>query len=341
MSLTNIYKSLGPKFGNYGKYVLPLSFSKYNTKEVVINTRKKNNTTVFDISHMGVFECSNTPKIKTKLENMLKINIDNLKPNKSKLTVILDKYNNIIDDLIISNIHDYKYRLVVNANTKGYFEKYDFLREHNRNILALQGPGSQKMLEHLINFPLNDLYFLENMSYCDIDISRCGYTGEDGFELYMNNKTASNVLETIISISKNNENINFGGLIARDILRLEAGLNLSGAEFNENLKIPFGAINMGFLIDKKYRSIKKNNKLKQVKLYSDKPIRKTDIIDENNNNIGFITSSNISYNLDKFIALGYINSDVNNKELFILDKKRKSNIKIEKNNFINTNYYKR
>tara|TARA_Y100000590_G_C15740135_1_gene1019983 strand:- start:2892 stop:3926 length:1035 start_codon:yes stop_codon:yes gene_type:complete len=344
MSLNNIYKSLGPKFGKYGKHILPLSFSKYNTRDVVINTREKNNATVFDVSHMCIYECLNTETIRYELESMLKFKLSKLKKNKSKLSAIVDRNNYIIDDLIISNIDDSKYRLVVNSNSKEYFIKYNFLKEIEKNILAIQGDGSQKIIENIINVPLNNISFLENINIDDdrIEISRCGYTGEDGFELYMDNKTAGYIFQKLIDKSNINNNIHFGGLSSRDILRLEAGLNLSGAEFSQDMGIPFDAINMNFLIDKNYRPIKKSN-YKQVKLYSDKPIRKGNIFSRNNMNIGFITSSNISYNLNKFIALGYIDtSKINNKdELYIVHKYKKNNIKIEPNNFINTNYYKR
>ena len=352
MSLKNIYASLLPKMGKYGTYTLPMSFANYKTKDLVINTRKPGYTTVFDVSHMGIFETNF--KNSHAIEDMLKIDLGKLALNKSKLAVILQE-NNIIDDLLIGNVDNKKLRLVVNANTKEYFREKDFLNEKSKIIISLQGDGSQTIMEQFAKEDLNNFYFLENKTINDdIEICRCGYTGEDGFEIYTNNEIGESLFEELIHLSNSNDKILFGGLIARDILRLEAGLNLSGAEFGfneedkihdhiQNRKVNFGSLGMNFLIDKKFRTdLNLDSSLTQIKISSTSPIKKGKIYVQNKNEIsdvGFITSSLKSFNFNKFIGLGYVDKNYINDTIFIEGYKGAKNILTIEEKFVNKNYY--
>lgn len=356
MTIRKLYSILNPKMGQYGKYILPLSYANYNVKDVVINTRKQDYTTVFDVSHMGLFETPINQNTTNYLSNILNNNLNTLNNNKSRLAVLLNDKGNIIDDLIIGNINNDKFRLVVNANNKCYFDNLENLKRNTNNIIAVQGPGSQKILENLFNIELNDLYFMENRTINkDISICRCGYTGEDGFELYLNyeNNTGNNVFFELIKQSITNNKILFGGLIARDILRLEAGLNLSGSEFDKDMNINFGSINMNFLVHPNYRKkLNLNTNIKQFRFSSDKPIKKG-IISSYNKKVGFITSSGKSFNLDKFIGIGYLKTNSFNSNEYIelndnynidIDtnyKYKKQKLSIHTDNFIKTNYYRK
>ncbi len=347
MTLSKLYPLLKPKMGKYGKYVLPLSYDLYNTKDVVTKTRRKGFSTVFDVSHMGIFETLINSTTINNLSKLLNIDLNILKTNKSKLSVIIDKNSNVIDDLIISNIDDRKFRLVVNANNKSFFKAQNYLTYKEKNIIAIQGSGSQDTIETMFNFNLDNVYFMEN-KYLNpgFEICRCGYTGEDGFELYLDDNTASTIYWELLKTSKYDNRIQFGGLIARDILRLEAGMNLSGNEFGKHMNVNFSALNMNFLASPIYRkNLNLVNKYRQFRFSSDKPI-KTGKIYSNNQENGFITSATKSFNIDKFIALGYLKTDEINidntlENLYTLDKRNKvNNIYIHHSPFIKTNYYK-
>jgi aminomethyltransferase len=354
MTIRKLYSILNPKMGQYGKYLLPLSYANYNVKDVVINTRKQDYTTVFDVSHMGLFETPINQNTTNYLSNILNNNLNTLNNNKSRLAVLLNDKGNIIDDLIIGNINNDKFRLVVNANNKCYFDNLENLKRNTNNIIAVQGPGSQKTLEKLFNIKLNDLYFMENRTINkDISVCRCGYTGEDGFELYLNyeNNTGNDVFFKLIKQSRTNNKILFGGLIARDILRLEAGLNLSGSEFDKDMNINFGSINMNFLVHSNYRKkLNLNTDIKQFRFSSDKPIKKG-IISSYNKKIGFITSSGKSFNLNKFIAIGYLKTIAynTNKHIELNDNynididtnNKKQKLSIHTDNFIKPSYYRK
>ena len=329
MVLSNLYSRLGPKMGEFGKYILPMTFQKFKTKDVVINTRKPGFCSIFDVSHMGIFETQN----RQFLEDKFMVNLS--KPNHSKLAAVLNGHGHIVDDLIIGNVDSEKYRLVVNANTKDYFREQTDLEEKEKIIIAVQGQYSQELLENMFSTNLDQTYFMGNKSVTDtIEICRCGYTGEDGFEIYMDYNLGEDVIKNLIDLSLGNENILFGGLVERDLLRLEAGLCLSGTEFGEDMGINFKALNMDFMVGLKYR--KANNyhsDYTRVGFTNSRPIRQGGIKNSGGEEIGFITSSNKSFNLNKFIGIGYIRKD-NLKDNF------EGNLEITSLPFIPNNYYK-
>lgn len=330
MYITKLYSRLGPKMGAFGKYTLPLTFSKFNTKDVVINTRKPKYSTIFDVSHMGIFETRNKQIIK----DVFPVNLGR---NKSKLTILTDNNGNVIDDLILGNVDNHKYRLVVNANTKDYYRSHDDLIEKkNKIILAIQGDHSQKLVETLFRVKLDNLYFMNNMTLYQemIEICRCGYTGEDGFELYLEKGIGIDIIQYLIDLSCSDDKILFGGLIERDLLRLESGLCLSGTEFGSNMNINYKALGMDFVIDKEYRDKDYfKSDYKRVGFTNKKPIKKGPIINTNNEEVGIITSSNKSFNLNTFIGMGYLKKTAFNDNFH-------GDIKLANLPFIAPNYYK-
>lgn len=347
------YSRLIPKMGSYGKFELPLTFQRFNTKEVVKNARKPNFSTIFDVSHMNIFE--------TNIKNSYKLNnlfyFKNLKKNKSRLSVLLDKNKKVIDDLIISNVDDKNYRLITNANTLHLFENNDemkFLQKKSRKILAIQGGNSQALLENLLEkivkktVNLNNIYFMENKTiYKDfLEICRCGYTGEDGFELYLNKSLHNEFVETLINTledPKSNFDIQFGGLIERDILRMEGGLWLSGNEFSDKNPINFASLNSNFLMHSEYRNKFKeelNSKVNYRYFTSSKPIKVGDILDKYDKVVGKITSSTRSFNIDKFIGLGFLTEEDNN--IYFKDgKNKKIKLCVQTIPFVKSNYYRK
>ena len=213
------------------------------------------------------------------------VEVNKLKNNQSKLAVLLEgkNANMIVDDLIVSFINYHKYRLVVNTNTIDFFREKTCLKEQDKTILAIQGDYSQKLLEEITNRDLSSLYFMENKPIYknELEICRCGYTGEDGFELYItgkDSKLSNDIIESLVDKSLNNKNIMFGGLIERDILRQEAGLWLAGNEFSRSYPIQFDGLNSKYLTDIKYRNNEHFYCESRLKYFcSDKPIKNVPI----------------------------------------------------------------
>jgi aminomethyltransferase len=332
MFIQRLYNRLSPKMGNYGNYFLPLTYSKFNTKDVVVKTRTPGFATVFDVSHMGIFETNRVDLIeKYFLVDLNKYN------NRSKLVSLINKRGHIVDDIIIGDVDKSKYRLVVNAASKNYFRNILDFHEKNKVIVAIQGDYSQKILENMFSTNLDNLFFMENLTIKKdaIEICRCGYTGEDGFELYLDKCEGEEIVENLVDLSLKSDNLLFGGLIERDLLRLESGLCLSGTEFGKNLKIDFKALNMDFMIDLKYRKkLDFQSDYTRVGFTSNKPIRRGPILNKDDESIGLITSSNKSFNLNKFIGMGYLNKNSLGDTLY-------GNMELVTLPFIESNYYKK
>jgi len=107
----------------------------------------------------------------------------------------------------------------------------------DRSLIALQGPKAAKVLQNYVGGNLSNLSFMEAslMSIPNIDetvlVSRCGYTGEDGFEISVSDKNATKLFDLLLK----NSDVKPAGLGARDTLRLEAGLCLYGHDMNEDI----------------------------------------------------------------------------------------------------------
>ena len=331
MTLARIYSRLSPKMGSYGEYFLPMTFNKYRTKDVVINTRKPGFCSVFDVSHMGIFETYN----KNILEDKFRVNLNSLK-NRSKLCGLVNTRGHIIDDIIVGNVDDTKYRMVVNSNTKHIYRRNHSFSEIPKSILAIQGDLSQKIVEDLFNVKLNDMYFMDNKTIIpnEIELCRCGYTGEDGFEVYLKPNLADDVRHELVNLSLNDDKIMFGGLVERDLLRLEAGLCLSGSEFGEGMEIDFKALCMDFMVGLKQRR-EHNYQSDYIRtgFLSNRPIKKGKLVNKEGKEVGIITSSNKSFNLNKFIGMGYVLKENMNDKF--------DNFEIYDLPFIESNYYKK
>ena len=246
------------------------------------------------------------------------------------------------------------------ATTAYNFIEKEVLGECDKTILAIQGPYSQKLLEELTNTYLSDLYFMENRTiYKDqLEICRCGYTGEDGFEIYIEGQDSDlskEIIGTLVEKSLDSslgENIMFGGLIERDILRLEAGLWLAGNEFSRLNPIKFNALNSKFLIDNRYRNnehFETNTRMKFIS--SERPFKTGPIYYGNDNGddkiVGTITSTGKSFTLNKFIGIGFIDNDNDNNSiesnsLFSFgNNKKKINLDIHNKPLISGKYYRK
>ena len=207
--------------------------------------------------------------------------------------------------------------MVVNSNTKDIYRQIPSFIERKKSILAVQGDLSQKIVEELFNVKLDNMYFMDNKSVVpnEIELCRCGYTGEDGFEIYLKEEIGDEIREKLVDLSLENENIMFGGLVERDLLRLEAGLCLSGVEFGGDMDIDFKALGMDFMVGLKHRKEKNfNSDFIRSGFVGTRPIKKGEIVDQQGEEVGLITSSNKSFNLNKFIGMGYIRKDrIDNK----------------------------
>lgn len=198
---------------------------------------------VFDVSHMTIVDITGAQACDF-LRYLLANDVGKLKtPGKALYSCMLNEAGGVIDDLIVYRLSEQRYRLVVNASTRA--KDLAWINQHGAKfaavitlradlaILAVQGPNAIAKTQAL--FPpesFNRIVALNPFEVCELGnycIARTGYTGEDGLEIMLPADEAANAWEQLLSLS-----VQPAGLGARDTLRLEAGLNLYGADMDEH-----------------------------------------------------------------------------------------------------------
>lgn len=210
---------------------------------------------VFDICHMGEFEIRGSTA-REDLERLLTLNIGTLQVGQCRYGYLLDEQGGVLDDLTCYRRGPDGYLLVVNAGTAG--EDAAWIRAHlgpktefedlspNTAKLDVQGPESRACLEEAMDRALPDLGYFRSaeMEWMGIPmlVSRTGYTGEWGYELYFDQAAAREVWDRLLAPGR----IRPAGLGARDTLRLEMGYPLYGHELGRS-RTPVAAARGAFM----------------------------------------------------------------------------------------------
>jgi len=340
-----------------------------------LHCRSSNKASLFDVSHMGQIRWYGKDRLNF-LEKLVVGDIKGLKENSSCLSLITNSKGGIIDDTVITSCADHVY-MVVNGATKfgdmkHFQEQMDAFDgdvsmeylEDDYSLIALQGPGSSKYVRSILpqDFNVGNLSFMSGV-HVTLDgiqncrITRCGYTGEDGFELSIPSQHVSSIASKLLQ----NDQVRPAGLGARDSLRLEAGLCLYGNDLNQSIN-PIEAT-LGWTIgppgsrrrverdflgaehiitpDGKFKKImKKRVGIKGMKA----PAREhTEIYDScGMMKIGEVTSGTYSPTLKIPIAMGYVNLEQAKVGTSILVKIRSKMQKAEvtKMPFVENRYYR-
>ncbi len=236
-ALFNLHLELGAKMVEFAGYEMPVSYPAGIIKEH-LHTRKY--AGFFDISHMGQIS-SKGKGFAFELEKLVPSNLQNLKDSRQRYTLLTNDQGGIIDDLIVSHLGDHCWMLVVNAACKN--QDYQYLEQRlsenyvlelleDQALFALQGPFAASVIQKLVTEGSSAIPFMATtlVTIADIPcrISRCGYTGEDGFEISVANQHAEKLARILLA----QDFVAPIGLGARDSLRLEAGLCLYGHDID-------------------------------------------------------------------------------------------------------------
>ncbi len=234
---------LGATMAPFAGYELPVNFDAGVLKEH-LHTRE--HAGLFDVSHMGqaVLRGADHETTAAALEMVTPGDLIALKPGAMRYTLLLNEQGGVLDDLIVTrDFEDGVLKLVVNAACK--YSDYDYLNSRlplnialepleDLALLAMQGPAAAEVLAKYAP----DASKLKFMTSADAEIegvnvriSRCGYTGEDGFEISLPASKAERLAQLLLSDGR----VAPIGLGARDSLRLEAGLCLYGNELTPSI----------------------------------------------------------------------------------------------------------
>lgn len=243
--LFEVYKEWGGKTIDFGGWALPVQFSSIKEEHEAVRT----SAGLFDVSHMGEVEVKGSDSL-SFLQKMMTNDISKIKNGGAQYTAMCYENGGTVDDLLVYKIEDNHYLLVVNASN---IEKdYKWLEDHLtgdvtlENLsektaqLAIQGPLAEKVLQKLAGeTDLSGIGFFKFQQEVNLNgkkalVSRTGYTGEDGFEVYCNAEDVVDLWRDILTAGQEDGVIPCG-LGARDTLRFEAVLALYGQELSAEI----------------------------------------------------------------------------------------------------------
>ena len=340
--LYNEHVRLNAKIIDFGGFDMPVQYSGIKDEHTAVRDKAG----LFDVSHMGEFFVSG-PQAAKLLNKVTLANVSKLEPGKAKYTAMCYEDGGIVDDLLVYMLAENEYMLVVNASNID--KDYDWIVSQNSMgatlenrsdqyaLLAIQGPEAIAIVKELTDTDVESIRFYtfekgEVAGEKDVIISATGYTGEQGFELYIdtNKSDAVKIWRELLRVGEG-RGILPAGLGARDTLRLEMGYPLYGNDITKDTTpvearmswlIDFNKedfIGMKTLLRQKEEGV--SRKLMGFKVDEQRRIPRSGytISSKDGDEIGFVTSGTQSITLGIGIGMGYIsteNASVN-EEIYI------------------------
>ncbi len=226
----------------FAGYEMPIEYDGITLEHMAV----RNSAGLFDVSHMGEFWVKG-PNAMRFLQRITSNDVSQLAPGKIQYSCLPNGRGGIIDDLLVYQYEDEKYMLVVNASN--IQKDWDWCLQHKVegvelenasdqiSLLAVQGPKAEEILKVLTPIDLSSMHpysFVtgEMAGIAEVIISKTGYTGAGGFELYVDNRDAVKLWQKIMKAGESYGLIP-AGLGARDTLRLEMGFCLYGNDIDE------------------------------------------------------------------------------------------------------------
>ena len=332
--LTSVHESLKARMVDFGGFYMPVQY----TSIIEEHNAVRNHAGIFDVSHMGEIAVRGKDAIRY-LYNLLTNDISIIANNQIMYSPMCYEHGGCVDDLLIYKNNDEDYLIIANAsntdkdyewmlnNSKGY--DVEISNESDKyGQIALQGPQAQSLLQQLTDTDLNEISFYrfkDNILINGITamVSRTGYTGEDGFEIYLKTEDTEKMFKKLMELGELP-----CGLGARDTLRFESALPLYGHELSDKIT----PLNAGL---KNFVKLEKNGFIGQKALIEqdekgvevrsaglemiDKGIARNgyEVFNEKDEKIGYVTSGSTCPSLNKNCALALISTDYTKVGTFV------------------------
>lgn len=245
-ALAAVHERHGAKMVNFGGWYMPIQYGAILDEVRTVRTK----CGLFDLSHMGRVRI--TGKDRERFVDRIATNhVAAMKPGDIRYSLFCHEHGGTIDDLLIYKYEDAVYLVInagntpkdmahIRAHAKGFDVQIEDLTE-TWQMLALQGPQSQAILSNLTKIPLAEVkYYKHRAGSGGVNgvengwVSRTGYTGEDGFEVYVPRAETERLWNALLEAGKPH-GLTPIGLGARDTLRLEAGMPLYGHELADDI----------------------------------------------------------------------------------------------------------
>lgn len=242
--LNGYYNDNQVKLVDFGGWAMPMQFTSIMKEHEAVRER----VGLFDCSHMGEIFVSG-PDAESYLNSLLTNNVARIEDGGVQYNVLCQEDGGSVDDVMVYRKNSNLLTVVCNASNTD--KVWDWMNQHVQGdvtlenisdtvgLIAVQGPLAEETLQELTNFDLATIKrhrMIEGVQIAEIEtiISRTGYTGEDGFEVYVDAENTRTLWEKILTVAEAKGGMACG-LGARDTLRLEAGLPLYGQELSADI----------------------------------------------------------------------------------------------------------
>ncbi|ARK31421.1 glycine cleavage system aminomethyltransferase GcvT [Halalkalibacter krulwichiae] len=356
--LFTMYKEHGAKTIDFGGWDLPVQFSSIKDEHEAVRTKAG----LFDVSHMGEVEVKGEGALDF-LQKLMTNDVSKIVDGQAQYTAMCYENGGTVDDLLIYRKSKENFLLVINASniekdmkwmTQHLTEKVTIenISDHTAQ-LAIQGPAAESILQKSTSFDLSTIRFFRFADQVDIEgmkalVSRTGYTGEDGFELYCAAEDAPNLWKLLLDKGKADGLIPCG-LGARDTLRFEARLPLYGQELTEEISPLEAGIGFAVKVNKEADFIGKEALKKQKEDGLKRKLVGIEMIEKGiprtgydvfakDELIGFVTSGTQSPTLKKNVGLAVIDLEYSTMDVEVEVQIRKKKLKAK---VVPTPFYKK
>lgn len=243
--------ALGALISPFGGFDMPIQYSNITDEHQAV----RQHCGVFDVSHMGEVLVSGTDA-ERYVNHIFTNNVEGLAVGKILYGMMCYEDGGVVDDLLVYKMADDRFFLVINAanidkdwawiqlQAEGFNVAIDNQSDHYGQ-LAVQGPEAERIMEETLNLPCSELTFYTFKTMGDVIVSRTGYTGEDGFEIYATPDYINQCWDKLMAAG-----VTPCGLGCRDTLRFEVGLPLYGDELSAEITPIMAGLGMFVKLDK-------------------------------------------------------------------------------------------
>lgn len=348
---TPLFELIEPKakMVDFAGFEMPIMFSSIKEEHQAV----RQNVGMFDVSHMGEIRIEG-PDALEQVQNLVTNDVSKIKVGQAQYNLLCLENGGVVDDLLVYRLDEDAYWLVVNASNIEKDEAHirQFVsgdvtvtnESDEYGQIAIQGPNAEAVLQTITNVALDEVGFFKfingDVAGVASIISRSGYTGEDGFEIYARAEGISAIWEALEA-----EGVTPCGLGSRDTLRFEACLPLYGHELDESVT-PFEA-NLNFavkldtdFIGKEALATQKENipnRMVGLKLLGRGIARQGAQVEIDGNVVGVVTTGTMPPTVNESIAWARVDARYKDEERFVIDIRGK---KIEAER-VPTPFYKR
>ena len=244
--------ALGALMSPFGGFIMPIQYTNITDEHHAV----RNDCGVFDVSHMGEVRITG-PDAERYVQHIFTNNIAGAPVGQIYYGMMLYPNGGTVDDLLVYKMGENDFFLVINA--ANIDKDVDWMKQHatgfNINLehqsdqygqLAVQGPQAETVVEEVLGIPCSELKFYTTKVVGDLIVSRTGYTGEDGFEIYGTHQFTQQAWDKLIQSGRCKP----CGLGCRDTLRFEVGLPLYGDELSADISPVMAGLSMFCKLDK-------------------------------------------------------------------------------------------